>query len=201
MTGRERSVGGAGSMFATSIPGRDELGLGDPADRVVRAHDLCARLLSERELLRRLPADVGAEVVHHRLLPEGLQDRELERARDERQPEVEVEDVRLGKQPQKRAPLRRLAAEEAAAALERLVGLGVERVAVEDDELRVDAPPPERPDVRPRDPCGVDGAVDDAERRRAVVQRWIPSAASCSRRRAPSASTIARIVSPIVSPG
>ena len=92
------------------------------------------------------------------------EDRELHRLRDEREAEVEVEDVGAGEEPRERRPLRRLLADEAAAPLERPVGLGVERVAVEDDELRVDPAPPQRLDVRPRHAGRVHRAVDDAER-------------------------------------
>ena len=91
-------------------PGRDHLGLGHPADRVVAADDLRVRLLAVGELLGCLAADVRAEVVHDRLLPRRAQDRELERLRHERQPEVEVEDVGAGQQPCERRPLPRLPA-------------------------------------------------------------------------------------------
>ena len=64
----------------------------------------------------------------------------------------------------KRAPLGRLAAREAAGAVERDVGLGVQRVALEDDEPRVDAAAPERLRGRPRDAGRVDRAERDAER-------------------------------------
>ena len=50
---------------------RDHRGVRHPADRVVAADDLGVRLRSVRELLARLAADVRAEVVHHRALPEG----------------------------------------------------------------------------------------------------------------------------------
>ena len=61
------------------------------------------------------------------------------------------------------APLRRLPAGEAAAAVERPVGLGVQAIALEDDEPRVHASPTQRLHVRPRDARGVHGAVDDAQ--------------------------------------
>ena len=67
------------------------------------ADDLGAGLLAEGQLGRRLAADVRAQVVEDRLLAERPQDRELERLRDERETEVEVEDVRARQQPQ-RAP-------------------------------------------------------------------------------------------------
>ena len=88
---------------------------------------------------------------------------DLERLRDERETEREVEQVGARQELGEHLPLRQLAADEPALELERAVGLGVERVAVEDDERRVDAPLPERLDVRPRHACRVDGAVDDAE--------------------------------------
>ena len=145
-------------------PRRDHGRLGHPADRVVAADDLRAGLLPVGELLGRLAADVRAEVVHHRLLAERAQDRELEGLRDERQPEREVEQVGAGEQLRERLPLRELAPHEPALEVERPVGLGVQRVAVEDDELRVDPAAAERLDVRPRHARRVDGAVDDAER-------------------------------------
>jgi hypothetical protein len=52
---------------------------------------------------------------------------------------------------------------EAAVALERHVRLGMELVAVEDDELRVDPAPTQRLDVRPRHAGRVHRAVDDAK--------------------------------------
>ena len=61
-------------------------------------------------------------------------------------------------------PLRHLSAEQASVELERPVGLRVQRVAVEDDELRVDPAAAERLHVRPRHTRRVDRAVDDAER-------------------------------------
>ncbi len=96
--------------------------------------------------------------------PNSLQGRELDRARHEREAEDEVEDVGLREQLRERAPLGRLAAREAARAVERDVGLGVERVALEDDEPRVDAAAPERLGGRPRDAGRVDRAERDAER-------------------------------------
>ena len=58
----------------------------------------------------------------------------------------------------------RLAAREAAGAVERDVGLGVQRVALEDDEPCVDAAAPERLGRRPRDAGRVDRAERDAQR-------------------------------------
>ena len=77
-----------------------------------------------------------------------------------------MEDVVVRQQARERAPLRQLLSHEAARAVERPVGLGVELVAVEDDEVGVDAAPPERLHVRPRDARRVDGAVEDAQAQR-----------------------------------
>ena len=111
-----------------------------PADRVVRADDTRARALRPGELRRRLAADVGAEEVHDRALAERAQQRELHRLRQQRQPEVEVEDVRLRREPRERAPLRELAADQSTRPREgRRLASGMEAVALEDDELRVDA--------------------------------------------------------------
>ena len=49
----------------------------------------------------RLAADVGPEVVEHRLLARAPEDRKLERLRDERQTEVEVEDIRARQEPRR----------------------------------------------------------------------------------------------------
>ena len=95
-------------------------------------------------------------------LPSARSSGNWHRLRQQRQPEVEVEDVRLRREPGERAPLRQLPSSETAAAPEVDVGLRVQPVAVEDDEPRVDAASPERLDVRPRDAGGVDGAVRDA---------------------------------------
>jgi hypothetical protein len=56
--------------------------------------------------------------VHHRLLAQRAENRELHGLRHERQTEVEVEDVGAREEPGERRPLRRLPAEEAAPALE-----------------------------------------------------------------------------------
>jgi hypothetical protein len=72
--------------------------------------------------------------VHHGTLPEGAQDRELERLGDERQPEGEVEEVGARQELREHLPLGELAAHEAPVELERSVRLRVQRVAVEDDE-------------------------------------------------------------------
>ena len=66
-----------------------------------------------------------------------------------------MEDVGLRQQPREGTPLGRLAAGEAAGAVERDVGLGMQRVALEDDEPRVDAAAPERLARSPtgRRPC------------------------------------------------
>ena len=77
--------------------------------------------------------------MHDGHLPQRAQQRELERLRHEREPEVEVEDVGPREEPRERAPLLELAAREGAVPVEARVGLGVEPVALEDDEPRVDA--------------------------------------------------------------
>ena len=92
------------------------------------------------------------------------QERELQGFRHEREPEVEVEDVGVAEEPGERAPLGQLLPDEPAVPVERLVGLGVELVALEDDEPRVDPLAPQREHVLPRDAGGVDRAVGDAER-------------------------------------
>ena len=102
-------------------------------------------------------------------LREQPQGRELQRLRHEREAEDEVEDVRLREQPRERAPLGRLAAREAAGAVERDVGFGVQRVALEDDEPCVDAAAPERLGRRPRDAGRVDRAEGDPQRAAVAV--------------------------------
>src|SRR5207248_2917116 len=94
--------------------GRHNLGLGDPARRVVGADDLGVGAAGVSELLRGLAADVRAEEVVDGLRPGRAQDRELQRLRDEREAEVEVEDVRAGGKTGERAPLDGLAAHEPA---------------------------------------------------------------------------------------
>ena len=170
--------------------GWDHRRIGHPADRVVAPHDLGTGLLPVRELDRRLAADVRAEVVHHRRLPEHAQERELQRLRDERQAEREVEEVGARDQLREGLPLRCLSTQETAVQVERPVGLGVELVAVEDDERGVDAASAQGLDVRPRHARGVDRAVDDAQwtfrsHARRPVSRPIPagrsSAVRCGR--------------------
>ena len=58
--------------------------------------------------------------------------------------------------------LRRLLSQQTAVAVEVDIGLGMELVAVEDDELSVDTARAQCLDVRPRDAGGVDGTVRDA---------------------------------------
>src|SRR5205823_6346674 len=118
---------------------------------------------SPRELLAALAADVRAEPVHDGLLAERTQQRKLQRLRQQRQAEVEVEDVRLRREPREGTELRGLAREQARRPVEAPVRLRVERVALEDDEPRVDALAAERFDVRPRNAGGVDRAVGDAQ--------------------------------------
>src|SRR5581483_7303424 len=156
-----------------------DVSVGHPAHGVVGADDLRAGAPAVRQLLRRLAADVRAEEVVDALLAERAEDRELERLRDERQPEVEVKDVGAREQLRKRTPLLQLTCGEAAAELERPVRLRMEPVAVEDDELRVDAAAAEGLDVRPRDAGRVDRAVDDAEGHRRVRSSRGHAAATC----------------------
>src|SRR5581483_10208940 len=141
---------------------------------VVRADDLRVRALAERQVLRRLAADVGAEVVEEALLAQQPKQRELQRLRDQRQPEVEVEDVRAGGEAREGGELRREPLRERAVPVERPVRLVVEPAALEDDEPRVDALAPQRLDVLPRDAGDVDRAVRDAQRpRRGRRLLWI----------------------------
>src|SRR5438132_10268956 len=100
--------------------------------------------------------------MQHRLLAERAQQRKLDRLREERQAEIEVEDVRARREPRERTRLRELPPEQPTGAAEVDVGLRMEFVAVEDDELCVHAAAPQRLDVRPRNACGVDRAVRDA---------------------------------------
>jgi hypothetical protein len=109
--------------------------------------------------------------VHHRALAERAEDRVLERLRDERQPEHEVEDVGARQELGERAPLPQLPEREAAREVERAVGLGVQGIAVEHDERGVDPTAAERLDARPRHARSVDRAVDDAERASAGHRR------------------------------
>ena len=59
-------------------PGRDDVRVRHPADRVVGADDLCVRATAVRELGRALPADVRAEEVKDALAASRAQDRELQ---------------------------------------------------------------------------------------------------------------------------
>ena len=104
-----------------------------------------------------------------------------------------------GSEPRERRPLRRAAcATKPPRRSSDDVGLGVELVAVEDDELRVDAAPAQRLHVRPRHArrCSpgsgrrVSGSSQDRCRRRRAARAGAPS-----RRSASSAC-----VSPIVAP-
>ena len=80
-------------VLAKVDPGRDDLGVGHPADRIVGADDPGTCVPGPGELCGWLAADVGAEEVHDGLPPLRTQQRELQGFRDEREPEVEVEDV------------------------------------------------------------------------------------------------------------
>ena len=70
-----------------------------------------------------------------------------------------MEDVGLRRQAGEGAPLGQLPPGEATGALQGDVRLRVELVALEDDELRVDALAPQRLDVLPRNTSRVDGTV------------------------------------------
>ena len=116
---RPRAVRGRLGLDPAQVdPRRDHLRLGHPADGVVGADDLGIRLLARRELLGRLAADVGAEVVHDGLLAGQAEQRELERLRHEREAEVEVEDVGARQELGERAPLAELAADDAGREIE-----------------------------------------------------------------------------------
>ncbi len=148
-------------------PRRQDLRVvGDEAKRGEGADDARVRFQPVHELLLRALADVGAQEVEERLAPSRPEDRELQLLRDEREPEIEVEDVRLRQQLGERSPLDGLLAEQARPRPVQVpVGLvRAERLRVEDDETRVDPAPAKRLHVRPADPGQVDRAVRDAER-------------------------------------
>src|SRR5258708_30021537 len=145
-----------------------------------------------RELLDRLAANVRAEVLVDALLAERVQDSELHRLRHERDARIEVEDVVAGQQLQERAPLRQLLAREPALPVERDVRLRMERVAVEDEQIGLDAATAQRLRVLPWDPGGVHRAVQDPH------VRSIRFSASCRQRSSRSASSWDAIVSRIV---
>ena len=100
--------------------------------------------------------------MHDGALAERAQQMKLHRFRQQRQPEVKVEDVAPPGEAGERPPLRGLLAHEPARPLQVDVCFRVQRVAIEDDELGLDSTGAQRLDVRPRDPCGVDRAVGDA---------------------------------------
>jgi hypothetical protein len=150
-------------------PGREHLGVvRDELQRRERAHDACIGLQAVHELVLRVLPDVGAQEVEERLAACGPEDRELDALRDEREPEVEVEDVGLREELRERAPLDELLAQEAfPGTLQVPVRLvWTERLRVEDDEPRVDAAFAQRLHVRPPDPGQVDRAVRDSEAHR-----------------------------------
>ena len=76
------------------------------------------------------------------LLAQRAQERELQRLRDQRQPEVEVEDVGLRRELREGRELLREPLRQRPVPVERDVGLGVQRAALEDDEPCVDPLPP-----------------------------------------------------------
>src|SRR5436190_885432 len=107
------AFGGRGGLEPAQVDaGRNHLGVGNPAHGVVGAHELGAGASAVGELLRALAADVRAEEVVDGLLPGRAQDRELERLRHEREPEVEMEDVSPRQQPGEGPPLNELPLEE-----------------------------------------------------------------------------------------
>ena len=163
ITGLSRSDGGTGAIAATSIPGGITSRLGHPPDRVEAPDDLGPRLLAVGELLRRLAADVRAEVVHHRFLRASAEDRELQRLRHEREPEGEVEHVRLRQEARERAPLPRLPPEQAPCESSERSASGSSAYRL-NTTSRASTPRRRRAcDVRPRDAGGVDRADGDAE--------------------------------------
>ena len=97
------------------------------------------------------------------LLAQGAQEGELDRLRDQRQPEVEVEDVGLGREPGEGRELLRQLHGQRPATVERPVGLVVQLPALEDDEPRVDTLPPQRLNVLPGNPGDVHGTVRHAQ--------------------------------------
>ena len=98
------------------------------------------------------------------LLAQQPQERELERLRDQRQAEVEVEDVGLRREPRERGELLREPLRQRPVPVERPVGLRVQAPALEDDEPCVDALPSQRLDVLPRDAGDVDRRVRHPQR-------------------------------------
>ena len=145
---------------------------GHPAQGGVGADDLGVRALAVGQLLGRLAADVGAEVVEDAPLAGRMQDRELQRRRHERQRVVEVKDVRARQQPGQRRELGREPPRQAAVAVERPVGLRMQLPPVEHHEPRVDPLPPQRLHVLPRNPGDVDRRVRDARRSQASHSSW-----------------------------
>ena len=142
---------------------RDDVCLGHPARRIVGADDLGVRAFAEGELVARLAADVRSQIVKDALLPQRPQEWELNRLRDQRQPEVEVEDVGLRSESGECGELLRELHRQRPAAIERPVGLVVQLPALEDDEPCVDALAPQRLHVLPGDPRDVHGAVRDPQ--------------------------------------
>src|SRR4029079_7183150 len=132
--------------------------------RVVAADDLRPGAPPVGELLGQLAPDVGAEVVHDRLLPGEPQRVELHRARQQREPEDEMEDVRLREEARKRPELCELPARETSRAVERDVRLRVELVALEEDAPCRAGAGAEPLRDRPRNARRVDGAEGDAKR-------------------------------------
>src|SRR5919198_2115054 len=131
--------GRCGAVRRQVEPRRHDLRLGNPADRVVGADDLRAGETAVGELGGGPAANVGAEEVEDGAAAGEAEEPELERLRDEREAEVEVEDVGARQEAGERAPLGELAAGEDAPAVERPVGVGGQPAALENDEPRGDA--------------------------------------------------------------
>ena len=139
---RALAVGGGARLDRErSMPGGTTSASGHPADRVVGADDLRVgaprRRRARRAACRGCPSRGNGR---RDFLRAARRSGNWSGLRHEREPEVEVEDVGARQQPRERAPLRRAAgATSRAVPVERLVGLRVEPVALEDDEPRVDA--------------------------------------------------------------
>ena len=176
---RARSAGARGRTAAPARSARGRSRAGSPpppapsGSRRSEPTIWASARFAEGELLGRLAADVRAEVVEDGLLaaaPSGsgtgaTAGRASARSRSGRRRCAAA----AAASARHCAPAARTSGSRALA-VERPVRLGVELVAVEDDELRVDAARAQRLDVRPRHARRVDRAVDDAER--AVGRLW-----------------------------
>src|SRR5262249_8974265 len=138
----------------------------NPAPRVERADDTRIGASRVCELLGRLAADVGAEKVVDGLLARRVQDWKLKSCRHEREPEVEVKDIRGREEPQKGPPLHELAPPEPALAVEAEIDVALvrpERLVLEGDEPGIDALAAQCLDVLPRNAGHVDRRVDGGQ--------------------------------------